>query len=98
MGLVILNLIGQCGPFLGINVFPESDSPRYIKGQSICAAFMAFNCLLALSLRALLVWENRKLDEKYGPRGQSIGNGGGETAAEGAIAEENYGPNYRYVL
>ncbi|KAL5334232.1 major facilitator superfamily domain-containing protein [Aspergillus crustosus] len=66
MGIVMLNLIGQCGPFLGTNMFPDTDGPRYIRGQSICAAFMFFNAVLALSLRLLLVWENKRLDKQYG--------------------------------
>ncbi|KAI9376232.1 major facilitator superfamily domain-containing protein [Aspergillus egyptiacus] len=71
MGIVILNIIGQCGPFLGTNVFPDSDGPRYIRGQSICAAFMAFNAVLAVLLRCLLAWENRRLDKQYGPQSQA---------------------------
>ncbi|KAL4955533.1 major facilitator superfamily domain-containing protein [Aspergillus filifer] len=70
MGIVILNIIGQCGPFLGTNVFPDSDGPRFIRGQSICAAFMFFNAILALTLRCILVWENKRLDKQYGPQDQ----------------------------
>ena len=65
MAIVILNSVGQCGPLLGTNIFPVTDRPRYVKGQSICAAFMFFNAFLALSLRFLLAWENKKLDQKY---------------------------------
>ncbi|KAL2153708.1 hypothetical protein VTH82DRAFT_4863 [Thermothelomyces myriococcoides] len=92
MSIVLINLIGQCGPFLGTNVFPEEDEPRYIKGMSICAAFMFFSALLALSQRVLLMWENRRLDSKYGPI-----NKGAQGKSEG-VAVENYGPNFRYVL
>lgn len=75
MGIVILNIIGQCGPFLGTNIFPSSDSPRYVKGQSICAAFMFFTTLLALCLRTLLVWENKQLDKKYGSKAERAAAG-----------------------
>ena len=99
MGIVILNLVGQCGPLLGTRVFPTTDAPRYVKGQSICAAFMFFNGLLALGLRTLLVWENKKLDRKHGTRvarvAAATGNAEGK---ESVVAEENYGPAYRYVL
>jgi hypothetical protein len=44
---------------------------------------------LSMGLRTLLVWENRRFDEKYG----SVGEVGG---AEGGC--ENDGPNFRYVL
>ncbi|KAJ5489435.1 hypothetical protein N7539_004325 [Penicillium diatomitis] len=91
--IVLLNLIGQCGPFLGTNIFPDSGAPRYIKGMSICAAFMFFTAVLALCLRVLLAWENRKLDNTYGPRVDSNPGKGGEIAAE-----DNYGAGFRYVL
>lgn len=104
--IMLLNLVGQTGPFLGTRIFPKSEGPRYIKGQSICAGFMFFNAFLALSLRTLLVWENKKLDKKYGKVG-----GEGQAAAAAAAAagvrdgktganagEENYGASYRYIL
>ncbi|KAF9888032.1 hypothetical protein FE257_009296 [Aspergillus nanangensis] len=91
MGIVILNLVGQCGPFVGSNIFPESDSPRYIKGQSVCAAFMLFNAILALTLRGILVWENRRLEKRYNAEAS-------HGVREDAVAEENYGSNFRYVL
>ena len=95
MGIIILNLIGQCGPFLGTNIFPESDSPRYIKGQWICAAFMFFTTLLALTLRFLLVWENKQLDKKYGTPAEREERGDNEKEFNG---EENYGASFRFVL
>ncbi|KAJ5138893.1 Major facilitator superfamily domain general substrate transporter [Penicillium bovifimosum] len=91
-GIILLNLIGQCGPFLGTNIFPDEEAPRFIKGMSICAAFMFFTTLLAFCLRILLVWENRRLDKKYGPRIHD------QTKLDGPVAEDNYGANYRYVL
>lgn len=94
MGIVILNVIGQCGPFLGTNVFPESEGPRYIKGQSICAAFMFFTTILALSLRFLLVWENKQLDKEYG----NVPERRPEEKEDAAVGEENYGASYRYML
>ena len=93
----MLNVVGQCGPLLGTNVFPASSGPRYVEGQAICAAFILFNGFLAFGLRTLLKRENRKLDEKYGPRAERVGGkrGEGEESVEG---EENYGPAFRYVL
>lgn len=93
MGIVILNIIGQCGPFLGTNVFPDSDGPRYIRGQSVCAAFMFFNAILASSLLLILVWENRRLDKKYGSQTTVAEQQKGEV-----VAEENYGAQFRYAL
>jgi hypothetical protein len=89
----MINLIGQCGPFLGTTRFPSSQAPRYVKGMSICAAFMFFSALLALAQRLLLAWENKRLDRKYG----SVQKSKNMATTEGIIAE-NYGPNFRYVL
>lgn len=54
---------------------------------------MFFTTLLALCLRFLLVWENRQLDKKYGPKVEVDPSKGGEI-----VAEENYGASFRYVL
>ena len=104
LAFVILNLVGQCGPLLGTRVFPETDQPRYIKGQSICAAFMFFTTFLAFGLRTLLNWENKRFDKKYGTLAEQesrIAVGGqsvDEKTAVSEFAEENYGPRYRYIL
>ena len=91
--VILLNIIGQCGPFLGTNIFPDTEAPRYIKGMAICAAFMFFTTLLALSLRFLLAWENQQLEKKYGP--QMVA----DAIKDGIPApEDNYGVNFRYVL
>ncbi|KAF2793118.1 MFS general substrate transporter [Melanomma pulvis-pyrius CBS 109.77] len=89
-GIAILNLIGQCGPLLGTRVYPARDGPYYRKGMWVCAAFMLFNGCLAAGLRALLVWENRRLDREFGPV-EHKGDGG-------AVGLENDGPAFRYVL
>lgn len=62
--IALLNIIGQCGPLLGTRIFPTRDGPYYVRGMAICAAFMLFNALLAVVLRTLLAWENRRLDRR----------------------------------
>ena len=94
MSIVLINLIGQCGPFLGTNIFPTRQHPRYIEGMSICAAFMFFSAILAISQRQLLVWENSKLDRKYGTTTKDAMSSG----VSESVAVENYGPKFRYVL
>ena len=97
-GILLLNVIGQCGPLLGTNVFPTNEGPRYIKGMAISAAFTFFTGLLAFGLRTLLQWENRKLDRKHGSVAERKDNrldGEGEGVA---VGEENYGPTFRYIL
>ncbi|KAI1301044.1 major facilitator superfamily domain-containing protein [Xylaria venustula] len=64
VGIVLLNAIGQAGPILGTRLFPTSEKPYYVKGMSICAAFMFFNALLALTLRLILAWENRVFEKR----------------------------------
>jgi retrograde regulation protein 2 len=91
----LLNLVGQCGPLLGTRIFPTSQGPRYVEGQSICAAFMFFNAFLALGLRTLLVWENKRLDRKYGVATE---NPVEADQTDPDAGEENYGSAFRYIL
>ena len=101
-GMVMLNLVGQCGPLLGTNIYPASDGPYYVKGHSICAAFLFFVTCLALGLRTLLAWDNKKLDREHGTieeqhaRAAAADGDNGKAQAENGL--ENYGPMYRYVL
>jgi hypothetical protein len=86
---------------LGTRVY--NTPPFYVKGQSICAAFMFFNGLLALSLRTLLAYQNRKLDKQYGTIEEQKNRiasteGTKEAAVEANTGVENFGPMYRYVL
>lgn len=87
-GIVLLNLVGQCGPLLGTRLYPTSEQPHYVKGHSICAGFMGFTAILAILLREILMWENRKLAQRYIAVEE----------ADHAEGEENYGPSFRYVL
>lgn len=99
IGLVMLSLIGQCGPLAGTNIYPPQSAPRYVKGHSICAAFMFFVAFLALALRFTLVRENRKLDRIYGTVAEQKANAASsEDPHAQAEGVENYGPLYRYVL
>lgn len=100
-GIVLLNLIGQCGPLLGTRLYPTSEGPFYVKGQSVCAAFMFFFCFLSLLLRTVLVWENKKLDRKYGTVPQqkfAIEQAEIRGEVKSEVGVENYGPLFRYVL
>ena len=79
-----------------------NNAPYYVKGQSICAAFMFFNGILALSLRTLLAFENRKLDKQYGTveeqRNRIATSESSKEEMAATAGVENYGPLYRYVL
>lgn len=90
-GIAIINVVGQCGPLLGTRLYPSSEAPYYRKGMWVCAAFMLFNGFLAILLRTLLVWENKKLDREYGPM---VRRNDGQPEE----CEENDGPTFRYIL
>jgi len=98
MGIVLLNVVGQCGPLLGTRVFPTHQKPRYVEGQSICAGFMFFNAILALGLRGLLVWENKRLDRKYGTADEREVQARDGAQVDTNVGEENYGSAFRYIL
>jgi len=87
---VILNLVGQCGPLLGTRIYPATDAPYYKMGMWTCASFMLLNAVLAMVLRSLLVWENKKFDRKYG---EVVKGEDGEVTGL-----ENDGPSFRYIL
>lgn len=59
-GIAMLNFIGQLGPLVGVNLYPESEGPYYVKGMTICAGFMAAVGVLAMGLRAVLAAKNRE--------------------------------------
>jgi cyanate permease len=101
MGIVILNVVGQCSPLLGTRLFPKDEGPFYVKGQSVCAAFMFLFCVLALILRTMLAWQNKKLDQEFGTLEQqraAMEERAARGEAKSVVAEENYGPSFRYVL
>ena len=79
-------------------MFPTDEGPRYTKGMAISAAFTFFTGVLAFGLRTLLVWENRKLDEKYGSDHDRAVNQPGAKGEGMEVGEENYGPKFRFVL
>ena len=99
VGIMILNLIGQCGPLLGTNIFNKSDEPRYIKGMSICAAFTFFTGFLAFGLRLLLARENRKRDQEHGTLEEIAARRTGDPSRyESMEGEEDYGATFRNIL
>jgi MFS family permease len=56
----MLQLIGQCGPMLGIRLYPDEDAPGYVKGMAACAGAMIIVSILALMLRLYLGRLNRR--------------------------------------
>lgn len=66
--------------------------------MAISAAFTFFTGVLAFGLRCLLVYENKKLDQKYGSNENRVVNQPGAEGQESEVGEENYGPTFRYIL
>lgn len=98
VAIATLNIIGQCGPLLGTRIFPTTERPYYVKGMAICAAFMLFNAILALSLRTYFAWENMRLEKaerETAVDGVSRGNPK-STPTRRSEREGSYG--YRFVL
>jgi hypothetical protein len=73
-------------------VYPAKDSPYYRLRMWVCVGFMLFNGVLAFGLRCLLMWENKKLDRKYGVARRVDGEG------KVGVGDENDGARFRYVL
>jgi len=79
-GLTILNIVGQCGPLIGVHVFPKSQGPLYVQGMAICAGFMAVGVAgLAGVLRLVLHRANKR-------NGLSHPATGGEYELVGTVA------------
>jgi len=68
-GFAMLQIIGQCGPLLGIRLFPEIHAPLYTIGMYSCAGSMLIVASLALILRLYLTRLNRKATQGYGKIG-----------------------------
>ncbi|GAA5938165.1 hypothetical protein JCM1841_001138 [Sporobolomyces salmonicolor] len=108
-GFLLLNLVGQCGPFLGTRLYPAGQAPYYRKGMWICCAFMFFVTFLVVILRILLIRENRRRDALYGyvdPKAPDVGEHNSfrpsasteeqEEQPEGAAYEPSR--DFRYML
>lgn len=96
-GNVILATVGQCGPLLGVNLFPASEKPRYKKGLWVSAGMCLFVGCLAMVLTTYLIFENRKL-EKQGlipKKGEERNEE--DNAQYGVQGEEAKVPVYRYI-
>ncbi|KXJ92480.1 major facilitator superfamily domain-containing protein [Microdochium bolleyi] len=59
-GFALLQVVGQCGPIVGTRLYPKSDGPFFEHGMRACAAAMLGVAVLALILRFVLAWQNRR--------------------------------------
>ncbi|KAG9247084.1 putative nicotinamide mononucleotide permease [Calycina marina] len=58
-GFAMLQIIGQCGPLVGVTLYPESQAPLYTNGMLSCAMSMVIVASLAAILRIYLKGLNR---------------------------------------
>ncbi|KAI1422414.1 major facilitator superfamily domain-containing protein [Xylaria sp. FL1777] len=90
-GFALLQVVGQCGPLLGAQLYPDRDAPFFETGMWACAAAMLGVAVLALILRVYLAWLNRKLDENEGKAADEEAQGLVESGRRETIA-------FRYML
>lgn len=58
LAMMVMNVVGQCGPLIGVNLFPRSDGPHYVSGMLVSGLFMSGVVVLAAILRWKLVRMN----------------------------------------
>ena len=93
-GYAILATVGQTGPLLGTNSFPDDEKPYFRKGMWISCAFCLLVFVLSGVLSLWLMRENRRLERQEGvmrDRDHDIADapGTGDSLAEG---------KFRYII
>jgi hypothetical protein len=61
--------------------------------MAVCAAFMFFNALLAMTLRTYLAWQNKIADEREAEVAAAV-----QDEKTGNVAVENEGFGFRNIL
>lgn len=61
--VAIANMIGNTASIYGSYMYPATDAPQYIPGGSANSVICLLVGLLALFLRYLHKWENKKLEK-----------------------------------
>lgn len=64
--LVLIIVVEPCGSVLSSRIYPTNEGPHFIKGQSVCAAFIFSTTFLAFTLSFLLIRNNMQLGRKQG--------------------------------
>ncbi|KAJ9494648.1 hypothetical protein H2202_009901 [Exophiala xenobiotica] len=90
-GLTLLNIVGQCGPLIGVHVFPRNQGPLYVQGMAICAGFMAFGVAgLAGILRLVLNHANKRNGLSMPAQGgeyELVGRAGGKIEVDDELGD-----------
>lgn len=64
LAMMVMNVVGQCGPLIGVNLFPRSDGPHYVSGMVVSGIFMSGVVVLA----AILRWKLTRMNESQSTR------------------------------
>jgi MFS family permease len=101
-GFALLQIIGQCGPLVGTRLYPDGDAPYYGRGHLACAIAMVAVAILALALRALMSYRNRKLERADSGPGAVATGEATEEEEEGLVGRTNRrrapAQSFRYML
>lgn len=92
--IAICNMIGNTATIYGSYLYPSSDSPQYRPGGSANAAICVVVALLALVLRYIHKWENKKLQRAEGGQGTETGAGGKTNVGSSRQVPQ---PGFRYI-
>ncbi|KAI0430406.1 major facilitator superfamily domain-containing protein [Xylaria sp. FL1042] len=96
-GFALLQVVGQCGPLLGAQLYPDRDAPFFETGMWACAGAMFGVAVLAVVLRVYLARLNRRLDEEEGKEE----GGADEEEVRGLVGSGSGGREgtaFRYML
>ena len=104
MAMTVLNVVGQCGPLVGVRLFPDRDGPLYVRGMSVCGGFMGGVVVVALGLRWWLGRLNRGVEIGKGAYEMVVVGGQGDGEDEGLMKGSGGGgrredeERYRFML
>lgn len=77
-------------------MYPASTGPQYVPGGSANSVICLVVALLALALRYIHKWENKKL-ERLETETETAEAGGESTAVSGGPTQDRRAAGFRYV-
>ncbi|KXH45769.1 major facilitator superfamily transporter [Colletotrichum nymphaeae SA-01] len=96
--IAIANMIGNTATIYGSYMYPSSTGPQYVPGGSANTAICVLVAILALVLRYLHKWENKKLEKAELDDAAALAEGGGgEKTAPVDLKQERRAAGFRYI-
>ncbi|KAL0937832.1 allantoate permease [Colletotrichum truncatum] len=92
--IAIANMIGNTATIYGSYLYPSSTGPQYVPGGSANAVMCLLVGVLALVLRYLHIWENKKLERAEQEAAAAV-EGGGKITVD--LTQEKRAAGFRYV-